>query len=253
VTTKESGMEQVFRQPRSAALETTYEFCAGCGHGISLRLIAETIDELGLREDTIGVLGVGCYSTNSALFDFDCSFALHGRAPAMATAVKRLLPDRLVFTLQGDGDMTAIGTTEIVHAAMRGERFTAILLNNAGYGETGGQMAPTTLIGQRTPSTPHGRDVAVDGHPTRLTEMLAMLDGVGYATRVAVNKPANIARAKRAIRKAFDVQREGRGLSLVEVLTPCPSGWRMSPIDALRWIDDMQMKTYPIGDIKVPA
>ncbi len=186
-------MEQVFRQPTSAALETTYEFCAGCGHGTSLRLVSEVIDELGLREETIGVLGVGCYSTNPVLFDFDCQFALHGRAPAMATAVKRLLPDRLVFTLQGDGDLTAIGTTEIVHAATRGERFTTIMLNNSGYGETGG------------------------------------------------------------IRRAFEVQRTGQGFSMVEVLTACPSGWRLSTLEAMKWMEEVQMKTYPLGDLKVPA
>ncbi len=246
-------MEQVFRQPTSAALETTYEFCAGCGHGTSLRLVSEVIDELGLREETIGVLGVGCYSTNPVLFDFDCQFALHGRAPAMATAVKRLLPDRLVFTLQGDGDLTAIGTTEIVHAATRGEHFTTIMLNNSGYGETGGQMAPTTVIGQRTPSTPRGRDAAMDGYPTRMTEMLALLDGATYVARVALNTPVNIARAKRAIRKAFDVQRAGKGFSLVEVLTACPSGWRLSTIEAMKWMEEVQMKTYPLGELKVPS
>ncbi len=246
-------MTQVFQQARTAALEHRYDYCAGCGHGITIRLVAEVIDELGIGERTICVHGVGCYSTNPVTFNVDSQYALHGRAPAMATAVKRLLPDRLVFTFQGDGDLAAIGTTEIVHAAMRGERFTTLMLNNANFGETGGHMAPTTLVGQRTPSTPNGRDPAVHGHPTRITEMLALLDGVAYATRVAVNKPANIMRAKAAIRRAFDIQQAGLGFSIVEILTACPSGWRLTPVEALKWIDDVQSKTYPLGDLKAPA
>jgi 2-oxoglutarate ferredoxin oxidoreductase subunit beta len=246
-------MTQVFAQTPSAALRHRYDYCAGCGHGTSIRLVSEVIDELGLRERTVGVLGVGCYSTNPVTFDFDCQLALHGRAPAMATAVKRLLPDRLVFTMQGDGDLAAIGTTEIIHAATRGERFTTLLLNNANFGETGGHMAPTTLIGQRTPSSPQGRDPEVHGYPTRLTEMLALLDGVGYIARVALTRPTFIMRAKAAIKRAFQVQMDGRGLSLVEILTACPSGWRLTPVEALRWMDEVQTKTYPLGELKVPA
>jgi 2-oxoglutarate ferredoxin oxidoreductase subunit beta len=246
-------MEQVFKQTVSAALEHRYDYCAGCGHGTSIRLVSEVIDELGLREQTVGVLGVGCYSTNPVTFEFDCQLALHGRAPAMATAVKRLLPDRLVFTMQGDGDLAAIGTTEIVHAATRGERFTTLLLNNANFGETGGHMAPTTLIGQRTPSTPQGRDPDAHGYPTRITEMLAMLDGVVYVARVALTKPTNVMRARAAIKRAFQIQLEGRGFSLVEVLTACPSGWRLTPVESLRWMDEVQTKTYPLGELKVPA
>jgi 2-oxoglutarate/2-oxoacid ferredoxin oxidoreductase subunit beta len=246
-------MEQVFKQTASAALQHRYDYCAGCGHGTSIRLVSEVIDELGLREQTVGVLGVGCYSTNPVTFDFDCQLALHGRAPAMATAVKRLLPDRLVFTMQGDGDLAAIGTTEIVHAATRGERFTTLLLNNANFGETGGHMAPTTLIGQRTPSTPQGRDPDAHGYPTRIVEMLAMLDGVVYVARVALTKPTNVMRARAAIKRAFQIQLEGRGFSLVEVLTACPSGWRLTPVESLRWMDEVQTKTYPLGELKVPA
>lgn len=246
-------MDQVFRQTTSAALQNRYDYCAGCGHGITVRLVAEVIDELGLREQTIGVLGVGCYSTNPVTFGFDCQFALHGRAPAMATAVKRLLPDRLVFTMQGDGDLAAIGTTEIVHAATRGERFTTLLLNNANYGETGGHMAPTTLIGQRTPSSPKGRDPEIHGYPTRITDMLALLDGATYVARVALTNPANIMRAKGAVRKAFQVQLAGHGFSMVEILTACPSGWRLTPIESLKWMDEVQTKTYPLGELKVPA
>jgi 2-oxoglutarate ferredoxin oxidoreductase subunit beta len=246
-------MEQVFKQTASAALQHRYDYCAGCGHGTSIRLVSEVIDELGLREQTVGVLGVGCYSTNPVTFDFDCQLALHGRAPAMATAVKRLLPDRLVFTMQGDGDLAAIGTTEIVHAATRGERFTTLLLNNANFGETGGHMAPTTLIGQRTPSTPQGRDPNAHGYPTRIVEMLAMLDGVVYVARVALTKPTNVMRARAAIKRAFQIQLEGRGFSLVEVLTACPSGWRLTPVESLRWMDEVQTKTYPLGELKEPA
>ena len=243
-------MEQVFKQPHAAALEHRYDYCAGCGHGITLRLIAEVIDELDIRQQTIGVLGVGCYSTNPVTFNFDCQLALHGRAPAMATAVKRLLPDRLVFTMQGDGDLAAIGTTEIIHAATRGERFTTLLLNNANFGETGGHMAPTTLLNQRTPSTPQGRDPEQHGYPIRITEMLALLDGVVYVARVAVSKPTNVMRAKAAIKKAFQVQLSGRGFSIVEVLTACPSGWRLTPVESLQWIDEVQTKTYPLGVLK---
>ncbi|MDP6353075.1 MAG: thiamine pyrophosphate-dependent enzyme [Alphaproteobacteria bacterium] len=246
-------MEQIFEQPASAALEHRYDYCAGCGHGITIRLIAEVLDELELRERTIGVLGVGCYSTNPVTFDFDCQLALHGRAPAMATAVKRLLPDRLVFTLQGDGDLAAIGTTEIVHAAMRGDCFTTLLLNNANFGETGGHLAPTTLVGQRTPSSREGRNVAEHGYPTRITEMLALLDGASYVARVAVHKPTNVLRARAAIKKAFQVQLSGQGFSMVEVLTACPSGWRLTPVEAHAWIDEVQTKTYPLGELKKAA
>lgn len=243
-------MTQVYAQTPSAALKERYDYCPGCGHGISVRLVAEVVDELAMREQTVGVLGVGCYSTNPVTFNFDCQFALHGRAPAMATAVKRLLPDRLVFTMQGDGDLAAIGTTEIVHAATRGEAFTTLLLNNANYGETGGQLAPTTVLGQRTPSSPKGRTVAEHGYPTRITEMLALLDGVVYVARVALDKPANIMRARAAIKKAFEIQLAGDGFSMVEILTACPSGWRLSPLEALKWIGETQTKTYPLGVLK---
>ncbi|MDP6688576.1 MAG: thiamine pyrophosphate-dependent enzyme [Alphaproteobacteria bacterium] len=243
-------MEQIFEQSPSAALKHRYDYCAGCGHGVSIRLLAEVIDELALRERTVGVLGVGCYSTSPVTFDFDCQLALHGRAPAMATAVKRLLPDRLVFTFQGDGDMAAIGTTEIIHAATRGENFTALLLNNANFGETGGHLAPTTVLGQRTPSSPQGRDALEHGYPTRLTEMLALLDGANYVARVAVNKPANVLRAKAAIKKAFKAQMAGPGFSMVEVLSACPSGWRLTPVEAHSWIEEVQTKTYPLGVLK---
>jgi 2-oxoglutarate ferredoxin oxidoreductase subunit beta len=246
-------MDQVFKQSGATALEHRYDYCAGCGHGISIRLVAEVIDEMQMREKTICVHGVGCYSTNPVTFNFDSQYALHGRAPAMATAVKRLLPDRLVFTFQGDGDLAAIGTTEIVHAATRGERFTTLMLNNSNFGETGGHMAPTTLVGQRTPSTPNGRDPEVHGYPTKITEMLALLDGAKYVARVAVNKPANIMRAKAAIRKAFEVQLSGEGFSMVEILTACPSGWRLTPVESLKWMDEVQTKTYPLGELKAPA
>jgi 2-oxoglutarate ferredoxin oxidoreductase subunit beta len=243
-------VEQIFTQTESAALEHRYDFCAGCGHGITIRLVAEVLDELQLRERTVGVLGVGCYSTSPVTFDFDCQYALHGRAPAMATAVKRLLPDRLVFTFQGDGDMAAIGTTEVIHAATRGENFTSLLLNNANFGETGGHLAPTTVLGQRTPSSPQGRTAEEHGYPTRLTEMLALLEGARYIARVAVNKPTNVMRAKAAIKKAFRTQMAGQGFSMVEVLSACPSGWRLSPLEAHEWMDEVQTKTYPLGVLK---
>jgi 2-oxoglutarate ferredoxin oxidoreductase subunit beta len=245
-------MKQVFKQSEAYALEERLDYCQGCGHGTSLRLVSEVVEEMGLRENAMAVLGVGCYSTNSVLFNFDSYWVTHGRAPAHATAVKRLRPDNLVFTLQGDGDCSAIGTTEIVHAAARGERFTTIMLNNSNYGETGGQLAPTTVLGQKTKSTAKGRDAGIHGHPLRLPEMLATLDGVVFATRVALNSPTNIGRAKKAIRRAFEIQLEGIGFGFVEILTACPSGWRMTPGDAMDWMKDVQSKTFPLGEIKEP-
>lgn len=242
----------VFKQPESYALEERLDYCQGCGHGTSLRLVSEVIDEMGLREEAMVVLGVGCYSTNSVLFNFDSYWVTHGRAPAHATAVKRLRPDNLVFTLQGDGDCSSIGTTEIIHAASRGERFTAIMLNNSNFGETGGQLAPTSVLGQKTKSTAKGRDAILHGHPMRLPEMLATLDGVVYAARAALNSPANIGRAKKAIRKAFEIQQQGIGFGFLEILTACPSGWRLTPVEAMDWMKDVQIKTFPIGEIKEP-
>ncbi|MGE0386655.1 MAG: thiamine pyrophosphate-dependent enzyme [Gammaproteobacteria bacterium] len=245
-------IKQVFKQPESYALEERLDYCQGCGHGIALRLVSEVIDEMGLRENAMAVLGVGCYSTNSVLFNFDTYWVTHGRAPAHATAVKRLRPEHLVFTLQGDGDCAAIGTTEIVHAAGRGERFTTIMLNNSNYGETGGQLAPTTVLGQKTKSTARGRDAELHGQPIRLPEMLATMDSVVYCARGALNSPMNIGKAKKAIRAAFEIQRQGTGFGFVELLTACPSGWRLTPAEAMEWMKNVQSRTFPLGVIKEP-
>lgn len=250
-------MKPVFRQPIGIGLASQpgerLDYCSGCGHGTALRLIAEVIDEMGQRENTVAVLGVGCSSTNSVIFNFDSYWMTHGRAPAGATSIKRLRPSLNVFTLQGDGDLAAIGTTEIVHAAGRGEKFTTFMLNNANYGETGGQLAPTTLQGQRTMSSALGRDPEIHGFPIRMTEMLATLDGVVFAARAAINTPPNIAKTKKMIEHAFRVQQEGAGFSFVEILTACPSGWRMSPVESMTWMEEVQTKTFPLGVVKDTA
>jgi len=221
-------------------------YCPGCGHGIIHRIVAEVIDELGIREKTIAVAPVGCAVFAYDYFNFDVTEAPHGRPPAVATGIKRVLPDRFVFTYQGDGDLAAIGTAETVHAANRGENITIIFVNNANYGMTGGQMAPTTLIGQKTTTTPAGRDVKRDGFPMDVCALLSSLPGVSYLERVAVNSPKNIIQTKRAIKKAFENQINGKGFSLVEVLSQCPVDWGMTPKDAIAWVENTFMKTFPL-------
>lgn len=225
-----------------------FHYCPGCGHGIIHRLIAEVIDELEIRETTVGVASVGCSVLAYEYFDLDMQQAAHGRAPAVATGIKRVLPDRCVFTYQGDGDLASIGLAEIVHAAARGEKITVIFVNNANYGMTGGQMAPTTLPGQVTTTTPEGRDVATAGYPLRVTEMLATLKGPVYLARTSIHNPAHIHRTRRAIRRAFETQLQGLGFALVEVLSPCPTNWRLKPVDALRWLEKNLLPYYPLGE-----
>lgn len=232
--------------------EQHFSYCPGCTHGIGTRLVAEALDELGVIENTVGVLSVGC---SVMLYKFiDCDFiqAPHGRAPAVATGVKRALPDHTVFAYQGDGDMAAIGTAEIVHAAARGEKITIFFLNNAIYGMTGGQMAPTTVEGQVTTTTPNGRDPALAGYPIRMAEMLSTLDGSAYIARVALNNPKNVRQAKKAIQRAFEVQQAGLGFSMVEMLSTCPTNWGAKPVDALKLIDEQMLPTYPLGEFKLP-
>jgi 2-oxoglutarate ferredoxin oxidoreductase subunit beta len=214
-------------------------------------LIAEVLKEMDLIERTIGVAPVGCSVFAYNYFDTDFVEAPHGRAPAMATGIKRVLPDRIVFTYQGDGDLASIGMGEIVHAAARGENLTVIFLNNANFGMTGGQMAPTTLPGMKTSSSPNGRDVETQGYPIRMAEMLATLDGAGYVVRRSLHDPTNIRKAKKAIRTAFEVQTHGLGFSLVELLSTCPTNWGITPAEALTWVEEHMVPYYPLGDYKV--
>ncbi|GAP08377.1 pyruvate:ferredoxin oxidoreductase [Anaerolinea thermolimosa] len=242
--------EIVYQRPRSL-VECATHYCPGCTHGVAHRIIAEVIDEMGLREHTIGVASVGCSVFAYNYFDFDWVQAPHGRAPAMATGVKRVLPDRMVITYQGDGDMASIGMTEVVHAAARGENITVFFINNANYGMTGGQMAPTTLPGQKTTSSPHGRDVELAGYPIRASELLATLEGAAYVVRRSLHDPKNIRLAKKAVRTALEVQRQGLGFSMVEMLSICPTNWGMSPNQALQWLAEKMIPYYPVGDYRV--
>ncbi|HHF98166.1 MAG TPA: 2-oxoglutarate oxidoreductase [Candidatus Aerophobetes bacterium] len=242
-------MEVRFSRPRSMKENPTH-YCPGCGHGIVHRIICEVVDELKIREDLIGICPVGCSVVAYDYFDFDMVEVAHGRAPAVATGIKRALPDKVVFTYQGDGDLASIGIAEIIHAAARGEAFTVIFINNATYGMTGGQMAPTTLIGQKTATTPFGRRPEIEGYPIRIPELLSSLPGASYLERVAVNNPTNIRKTKKAIKKAFLFQIEKKKFSLVEVLSPCPTCWRLSPVDSLKWIEEFMIPYYPLGVIK---
>ncbi len=243
--------EQIVYSRSESLTDTPTHYCPGCTHGVAHRLVAEVLDEMNLRERTIGVASVGCSVFAYNYFNFDFVQAPHGRAPAMATGVKRVLPDRFVLTYQGDGDMISIGSAEIVHAAARGENITVIFLNNANYGMTGGQMAPTTLPGQKTTSSPTGRDVETSGYPIRAAEMLATLDGSGYVVRRSLHDPKNIRMAKKAIRMAFETQVRGLGFSMVELLSTCPTNWGMTPINAMNWLEERMIPFYPIGDYKV--
>lgn len=240
----------VYERPDSLANVPTH-YCPGCTHGVAHRLVAEVLDEMGVREHTIGVAPVGCSVFAYNYFDTDFVEAAHGRAPAMATGIKRVLPEQVVFTYQGDGDLASIGMGEIMHAAIRGENITVIFINNAIYGMTGGQMAPTTLPGQKTTSSPSGRDVEQMGFPVRMAELLSGLEGSGYVVRRSLHDPKNIRLAKKAIRMAFETQIRGLGFSMVELLSSCPTNWGMPPVEALRWIEEHMVPAYPLGDFKV--
>ncbi|MTV48564.1 2-oxoglutarate oxidoreductase [Heliobacillus mobilis] len=241
----------VFTRPKSMKDVVTH-YCPGCHHGIIHRLVGEALDELELAPKTIGVAPVGCSVFIYDYIDTDFIQASHGRAPAVATGVKRALPDKFVFTYQGDGDLAAIGTAEIIHAAARGENITVIFVNNAIYGMTGGQSAPTTLVGQSSTTTPKGRTSQNDGFPIQVCEMLNTLQGPSMISRVAVQTPAQVIRAKKAIRRAFQCQVEGRGFSFVEVLSACPTNWGMTPLDAGKWLEDEMIPYYPLKDFRVP-
>jgi len=240
----------VYERP-SVFTDAPTHYCPGCTHGVAHRLIAEVLDEMGLSRRTIGVAPVGCAVFAYNYFETDFVEAPHGRAPAMATGIKRVLPDRIVFTYQGDGDLASIGMGEIVHAAARGENITVIFINNANFGMTGGQMAPTTLPGMKTSSSPNGRDVETQGYPIRMAEMLATLDGASYVVRRSLHDPKNIRTAKKAIRSAFEVQARSMGFSLVELLSTCPSNWNLTPVESLDWLEKHMLPYYPLGDYKV--
>jgi 2-oxoglutarate/2-oxoacid ferredoxin oxidoreductase subunit beta len=243
--------EQVVYAPPAALTRAETHYCPGCTHGVAQRLVAEVIDELGLAERTVGVAPVGCAVFVYNYFNLDFVVAAHGRAPAMATGIKRVLPDRVVFTYQGDGDMAAIGLAEIMHVAARGENLTVVFINNAIYGMTGGQMAPTSLAGQKTASSPYGRDVAATGAPLRMAELLASLPGTSYVVRRSLHNVKEIGRAKKAIRRAFQAQVAGHGLAVVELLSSCPTNWGCTPLEALKWIETDLLPYYPLGDYKV--
>lgn len=242
-------MAIVFQRPH-ALKETPLHYCPGCTHGIVHRLIAEVIDELDIEGNTIGVSPVGCAYNNYLYFNCDMVQAAHGRAPAVATGIKRVNPENIVFTYQGDGDLASIGTAEIVHAANRGEKITTIFINNAIYGMTSGQMAPTTLLGQVTTTSPFGRRPEVEGYPINMSEMLATLRGAVFVERVSMHDIKNIKNAKKAIKKAFQVQQAGLGFSIVEVLSSCPTNWGIDPLKSLKWIEEKMIPQYPLGNFK---
>lgn len=244
-------MGKAFYTPESLSNNMTH-YCPGCTHGIVHRLIAEAIDELGIRRKTVGIAPVGCAVLVYNYFDCDFQEAAHGRAPAMATGIKRVRPDLIVFTYQGDGDLASIGIGEIMHAANRGEKFTAIFINNAIYGMTGGQMAPTTMPGQRATTAPMGRDTNDTGMPLRMANILGQLVTPAYITRQAVLKPQQVNKTKKAIKKAFEYQIEGKCFSFVEVVSTCPTNWGLTPLDALKWAEDNLLPYYELGDYNVP-
>ncbi len=243
-------MELVYERPAALSPVHTH-YCPGCTHGIAHRLLAEALDELGIREQTVLVAPVGCSVFIYNYFEVDSCVAPHGRAPAVATGIKRVLPDRMVVTYQGDGDLVSIGAAEALHVAARGELITTIFINNAVYGMTGGQMAPTTLPGQRTTSSPTGRDVSLTGNPVRMSEVIAQLNGAAYVVRRSLHDIANIRKAKKAILTALKVQIAGLGFSMVELLSTCPTNWGISPEESLEWVEKQMIPVFPLGDYKV--
>lgn len=233
-------------------IDTQMHYCPGCGHGVAHRLIAEVIDELGIQDKTVGVAPVGCSVFMYNYMNIDMTEAPHGRASAAATGIKRVLPDKYVFSYQGDGDLAAIGTGETIHTCNRGENILIVFINNGIYGMTGGQMAPTTLPGMKSTTTPFGRDVAIMGNPLKITELVAQLPGVYYCTRTAVNTPVNVRKTKKAIMNGFKYQELKKGLCFVEIVSNCPSNWKMTPVDSNKWMEENMFPYYPLGDLKVP-
>jgi 2-oxoglutarate ferredoxin oxidoreductase subunit beta len=245
--------ENLVYQKTKIMTDNVLSYCPGCGHGTAHRILAEIIDEEGLQSQTIGICPVGCSVLLYNFLDIDWQEAAHGRAPALATAVKRLLPDRFVFTYQGDGDLAAIGTAETIHACNRGENILIIFINNGIYGMTGGQMAPTTLPGMKSSTSPYGRDVKLMGNPLKMTDIVATLPGTYYVTRQSVHTPANVKKAKKAIRKAVQYQKLDKGTCFVEIVSNCPSNWKMTPVESNKWMEENMFPFYPLGDLKVPV
>jgi len=243
--------ENIVYKRTDLLIDRPLSFCPGCGHGTVHRILMETVEEMGMQEKTIGISPVGCSVLAYDFLNVDMLGAAHGRAPALATAIKRLWPNRMVFTYQGDGDLAAIGTAETIHACNRGENFTIIFINNGIYGMTGGQMAPTTIPGMRSSTSPYGRDISIMGHPLKITNLIAHLPGVYYVTRQAVHTPAHVRKTKKAIRKALEEQMQKKGLTFVEVVSNCNSGWKMTPVQANKWMEENMFPFYPLGDIKV--
>ncbi len=243
-------MSEMIYAKTKGLTDKEFTYCPGCTHGIVHKLVAEVLEELGVLENTINVASVGCSVFSNEFFNTDGIQAAHGRAPAVATGLKRIYPEKVVFTYQGDGDLASIGTAEIVHAAHRSENITVIFVNNAIYGMTGGQMAPTTLEGQVTTTSPYGRDVNSIGYPLKVSEMLATIPGAKYIERVSVESPGNVRKAKKAIKKAFEAQLAGKGFNLVEILGTCNIGWGMTPVDSLQWVKDKMIPYYPLGVYK---
>jgi len=239
-------MKKVFSRTKGLK-PVPFHYCQGCGHSILHRLVAEVIEDMGLLDRAIGVPPAGCAVLAYNYFDVDMGEAPHGRGAAVATGLKRVLPDRLVFTYQGDGDIASIGAAETIHAANRGEKITAVFVNNAVYGMTGGQMAPTSILGQVTTTSPHGRDPSREGFPIQFTELLAQIKGTAFAARVSLHNPAHILKTKKTIRRAFEAQMDNKGFSVVEVLSPCPTNWKMSPLKAMKWVEEVMTTHFPLG------
>ena len=253
ISTKELIKEENLVYKKSKILtDNEFHYCPGCGHSTTHRIIAEIIEEMGIQSETIGVAPVGCSVFMYNYMDVDMQEAAHGRAPAVATAIKRLLPEKYVFTYQGDGDLAAIGTAETIHACNRGENITMIFINNGIYGMTGGQMAPTTLVGMKSSTTPYGREVSLMGNPIKMTDIIVNLPGTYFVSRQSVHTSANVRKTKKAIRKAFEYQALNKGTCFVEVVSNCPSGWKMTPVESNKWMADNMLPFYPLGDMKVP-
>jgi len=242
--------ENLVYEKSSVLLDNTMHYCPGCSHGTVHRIVAEVVEEMNMQDKTIGIAPVGCAVFIYNYLDLDFAESAHGRAPALATAIKRLNPDHLVFTYQGDGDLAAIGTGETIHACNRGENIAIIFINNGIYGMTGGQMAPTTLVGMKSSTCPYGRDVSLNGYPLNITPLLAQLEGTCYVTRQSVHTANNVKKTKKAIRKAFENSMAGKGTSVVEVVSSCNSGWKMTPVKANKWMEENMFPAYPLGDLK---